>query len=110
MQKTKLRCTLASTIASISILLSSCVTTQKAIYFDNIQNKEFTERDVVPIIQKNDLLSITVSSLNPEASAVFNIPTQVGSANNSQITGYLVNTEGTFLFPILGIMSCTLTA
>jgi polysaccharide export outer membrane protein len=63
-----------------------------------------------PVIQNNDLLSITVSSLNPEASAVFNTP---GGANNSNsnaqptatttpANGYLVDGEGNIQFPFLG--------
>ena len=67
-----------------------------------LENKEFTETNVVPVIQKSDVLSITVSSLNSEATIIFNTPNQTGSVNNSQITGYLVNTDGIILFPILG--------
>lgn len=75
------------------IVLNSCVTTQKAIYFDNVQDKEFPEDNVVSVIQKNDILNISVSSLNAEATAIFNPVNQ---------TGYLVNTDGNILFPIMG--------
>jgi len=90
------------------LTFTSCVTTKKVLYFDNIQNSEFPEGDIEPVIQKNDLLSISVSSLNPEATIIFNTPNQPlistssGVGTSSQTTGYLVNTEGNILFPILG--------
>ena len=91
---------LAAFIILFSVSVSSCVSTEKAVYFNNIQDKEFSDINVVPVIQKSDLLSITVSSLNREATVIFNDPNQAGT-NNSQ-SGYLVSTEGTILFPILG--------
>lgn len=85
------------------VVLNSCVTTQKAIYFDNIQNKEFLEESIVPVIQSSDILNISVSSLNPEATAIFNSPNQAASNYNINFQpGYLVNSEGNILFPILG--------
>jgi polysaccharide export outer membrane protein len=88
--------------------LTSCVSTQKVTYFNNIQNKEFTDDDMVPVIQKSDLLSITVSSLNPEATIIFNTPNMpvtslsTGTGSSNQTTGYLVDTDGNIAFPVLG--------
>jgi polysaccharide export outer membrane protein len=55
------------------------------------------------------LLSISVSSLNPEATFIFNTPNvptiTTGSSaagGSSQMTGYLVNQQGTIQFPVLG--------
>ena len=91
------------------LLFGSCVSTQKTLYFNNVQNKEFTDDEIIPVIQKSDLLSITVSSLNPEATLIFNMPNQpvissaTGMAGSStQTTGYLVNPDGNIVFPILG--------
>jgi polysaccharide biosynthesis/export protein len=89
---------------------ASCVSTKKAIYFDNIQDAEIITKvdDLEPIIQKNDILSITVNSLNPEASQIFNLPNnseaEVVSTTGRpiQITGYLVDQDGTIDFPVLG--------
>ncbi|HWZ22995.1 MAG TPA: polysaccharide biosynthesis/export family protein [Cytophagaceae bacterium] len=60
-----------------------------------------------PIIHQNDLLSIKISSLNPNASEVFNSST--GSTMNStndgastQAFGYLVDRNGNVQIPILG--------
>lgn len=90
------------------VLLNSCITTQKSIYFKNVENKEFNDEDLIPIIQKNDLLSINVSSLNPEATIIFNTPNQpiistlTSTGSSTQTTGYLVNSDGEIIFPILG--------
>ena len=89
---------------------ASCVNTQKATYFNNAQDASITASlNELPqvTIQKNDILSIIINSLNPEASAIFN------AANTSSVNytttgtfqstgGYLVNTEGFIQLPILG--------
>lgn len=61
------------------------------------------------LIQKNDILSISVNSLNPEASVIFNTPNFPASglsmgANTtlSQSVGYLVDENGYIKFPVLG--------
>ena len=89
-------------ILILCIIFNSCVTTEKAVYFNNIQDKEFAEINVAPVIQKSDILSISVSSLNAEATMIFNTPNQNGNNSNPQVTGYLVNSDGIILFPILG--------
>ena len=100
------------------LLLSSCVNSRKAIYFNNIQDTTLNNAlaSVEPVIQTNDLLNISVTSLNPEATMVFNTPniTTPVSATSSgttpsaagygtpQLMGYLVNSDGTIKFPVLG--------
>jgi polysaccharide export outer membrane protein len=86
----------------------SCTSTKKATYFSDQKNGSF-DAPAIPklIIQNNDLLSISVSSLNPEASAVFNQPNNPPSGNNNTTTttaatGYLVDGEGNVQFPFLG--------
>jgi len=89
---------------------TACVNTRKAIYFDGLNDATISSNTPIPesIIQKNDLLSISVSSLNPEASAIFNIPNvsnvaTIGpSIGNNVMLGYLVSSDGTIQFPILG--------
>jgi polysaccharide export outer membrane protein len=90
-------------------LMDSCVDTRKTTYFNGVSNGTLSTNTPIPIsvIQRNDLLSITISSLNPEASAFFNTLTNSPgtSANPSQpvpMPGYLVSPEGTIQFPILG--------
>jgi polysaccharide export outer membrane protein len=106
----------------LCILSVSCVNTKKIVYFNNVQDTTLKSTDVniESVIQKNDLLNISVSSLNPEASLVFNLPNQAasvsslsvatnpngmsgsGGGNLQQPMGYLVSTEGTIKFPVLG--------
>ena len=75
------------------LFLSSCVSTQRAIYFNNIQNRDFAEEDVVSVMQKSDPLSITVSSLNPEATIIFNIPNQPLISSSSGIGNGSIRVE-----------------
>jgi polysaccharide biosynthesis/export protein len=85
-------------------LLFSCVNTRKAIYFD-IKKDSITQiqfQNVNPVIQKNDLLSITVSSLSQEASQVYNVSNVVVGGSNNVLGGYLVNDEGNIQFPVIG--------
>lgn len=100
-------------ISSIVIVFffSACNSSKNVVYFNNITDTTFkTLMEVQPIIQKNDLLSISVSSLNPEATLLFNspnIPTVTSTTANgtsAQMTGYLVNADETIQFPVLGTL------
>jgi polysaccharide export outer membrane protein len=91
---------------------SSCLSTQQSTYFNNAQSAAYTPNikdSGIIIIQKNDILSIVITSLNPEASAIFNT-TNTSTQNynttgtNQSITGYLVNSDGFIELPILGSM------
>ncbi len=76
-------------------LLISCKSTKDAVYFYNQPEGEYD--NLVPptlqIINPNDILSIAVTSLNPEATLIFNNPAS---------TGYLVDQDGFIQFPVLG--------
>jgi polysaccharide export outer membrane protein len=90
---------------SVTILFtSSCVNTRTATYFNGVNDGNITTYIPVPesIIHKNDLLSITVTSLNPTATEVFNNPNTTGGTGNGVLTGYLVSSEGSIQFPLLG--------
>jgi polysaccharide biosynthesis/export protein len=90
------------------VTVTSCVNTKRATYFNNIQNSVHTDQPVDPPIQKNDQLSIIVTSLNPEATEVFNKPNESvishssGNGVSSITTGYLVDNQGNIAFPIIG--------
>jgi len=111
-------------IAVILIGLHSCRSISEVAYFQpkdsTTNNKKVTDKDFeidsmrnkVPIfeavIQSNDILSIYVSSLSPEASSFFNTISstekQNSSTNNSTKpnVGYLVNVEGMIEMPLIG--------
>lgn len=92
------------------LFISSCANVKKAQYFSNQRDGEITSTNVAPqtLIRANDILSITVSSLNPNATAIFNTPNNsVNSDNtsgngNTQSPGYLVNIDGNIQFPVIG--------
>lgn len=91
-----------------AFVFSSCVNTKKVTNLNNISNSEYADADADATIQKNDQLSIVVTSLNPEATEVFNKPNQSviasssGNGVTSVTTGYLVDAQGTISFPMIG--------
>jgi len=94
--------------------LLSCINTSKVAYLANARDTEIQSdiQDLEPVIQKNDLLSILVTSVNQEVTQIFNIPNNnaVAGANSSttntgtinQAVGYLVSQDGFIQFPLLG--------
>jgi polysaccharide export outer membrane protein len=84
-------------------LLTGCVNTRESTYFVGQNDAELTSTPVSPqtIIAPNDLLGISVSSLNPSATDIFNTTT-VNTYGQKQAAGYLVNKEGLIQFPVLG--------
>jgi polysaccharide export outer membrane protein len=101
---------------SVFLLFPSCMDTRKLIYFNDAKESIYSgaTSSTEAAIQKNDLLSITVNSLNPEASALFNAPNISASGintstamGNSTPVGYLVNQEGLIAFPMLGEIKVT---
>src|SRR5258705_13819357 len=83
------------------IIASSCSSGKNLRYFPEVKDGSIQSNTPFPesVIQKSDILSITVSSLNPDASAPFNSPNS-GAAGSP--IGYLVNTEGNIQFPLIG--------
>ncbi|MDF4201833.1 polysaccharide export protein [Maribacter sp. SA7] len=92
-------------------LLVSCGNMKKSTYFyeapDSIYNSSKFE-NLEDTLHENDLLSISVSSVNREAAAMFNTSNQVGASTTmvsgvlGQASGYLVDKTGNIRFPILG--------
>lgn len=96
-------------ITTIVVMAGSCVSTKNVGYFDNAREMDYAvSSGIETIIQPNDILSISISSLNPEASAVFNTTNNysnnsiASNGNMNQPSGYLVGTEGAIQLPILG--------
>ena len=100
-----------SALALVAIVsLTSCVNLKKTSYFYNTQDTKFMSdsKNIASLLEKNDLLSITVSSINPEAAEIFNM-TNASEARSStisgttaQVAGYLVDTDGDISFPVIG--------
>lgn len=92
------------------LTLTSCDSSKKITYFNNVKDTTFyssTTEKQTPF-EPNDIISVTISSFNAEASAPFNMQninvsrstTVTGSSNESG--GYLINSDGTIDLPILG--------
>ncbi|AKD04409.1 polysaccharide biosynthesis/export family protein [Pontibacter korlensis] len=94
----------------VILLQFSCTNTKNAIYFSDLGNTEFSSatEKLEPVIQRNDLLNISVSSLNPNASQIFNVNSTgdirsiSASSSVAPATGYLVDQDGFIQFPVLG--------
>jgi polysaccharide export outer membrane protein len=89
---------------------SSCASTKKIAYFNDIRDSAViaSAGTLEPVIQKKDILSISVSSLSNEATIIFNTPNlpitpnASTNPNSPQTAGYLVGEDGTIKFPVLG--------
>jgi len=93
-----------STFIVLIILFSSCSSTKNTTYFQNIPKDtiltNLVSKDFEPKIQKGDLLGITVASLSPENTAIYNAPQNV----QGPLTGYLVDENGDIQFVKLGTL------
>lgn len=95
------------------LFLASCANTKKVAYFNNVGDsvRIASQSGLDPVIQKKDILSITVSSLSNEATVIFNTPNlpitpnATFAANTPQTAGYLVADNGTIKFPVIGAIS-----
>lgn len=94
----------------LGLSLCSCVNTKNTTYFNAQPDANLVTTSKVPetLIQSKDILGISVSSLNPAASAVFNAPNlsyanaSSENGNTLQSSGYLVDSAGFVQFPIIG--------
>ncbi len=87
--------------------LFSCATKKEILYFQDVENLNLKEIETSfePIIEPNDILYITVSSMDPEVTKPFTRTISTEAApitNNIQLQGYLVDSEGSIRFPVLG--------
>jgi polysaccharide biosynthesis/export protein len=114
-----MKTTLFFNLIILSILgLSSCVSHKELLYlsdvpFDANSSDSITNLNQTDLrIQPDDMLAITVSSYNIEASKPFNLEPTVtqnmtamggaATAGAESMTGYFVDQEGFIDFPILG--------
>lgn len=103
------------TVLLIIIFLTSCSAGRNLSYFsdlgDTAQNQTPIQNSAEPKIQPDDLLGITVSSMNAETNLLFNggvlLPSSTGTNVNSTPNsrnneGYLVDSKGEINFPVIG--------
>lgn len=99
------------TAACLILMLASCATVKDIAYFQDraIDHPEKIDMHAGIVIQPKDMISIVVSSRNPELAPMFNLPvvsyqagSEVVNTGNQRLMGYVVDNEGYIDFPVLG--------
>jgi polysaccharide biosynthesis/export protein len=92
----------------IFFTLSSCGLRTKMVYMQDDIKAESIKTYYTPVIKPNDLITITISSINQESVQVFNLPninlqTNVGYTVGSPApNSYLVDQNGQINLPVIG--------
>lgn len=94
----------------VSVLVQSCVTKKTVWYYQDTKDKIETLEQVnyFPAkVQINDILYVKITALMADTAEPFNIVAATAtsdnaSVQNAKLQGYLVSSEGTIFFPILG--------
>ena len=96
------------------LMFASCGQVKNIAYFQDkaLDHPEEIDKHGGIVIQPKDMISIVVSSRNPELSTMFNLPVvnyQAGSETVStggqqRLLGYVVDNDGYIDFPVLGTM------
>ena len=111
MGKTIERLNKAIACALTVIMLASCAQVKDIAYFQDkaVGHPEQIDKHGGIVIQPKDMISIVVSSRNPELSVMFNLPVvtyQAGSetvnSGQQRLIGYVVDNDGFIDFPVLG--------
>lgn len=93
-------------IPLIAILATSCVSKKEVVYFQDVGSFETLVDDdsFIPKFKVDDLVSIHISTLNPEASAPFNLYKTGGQQSGYRLeqVNYLVDQAGEIDFPVIG--------
>jgi polysaccharide export outer membrane protein len=95
----------------LAVLLQSCSSKKDILYFQDAANYASLAVEYgTTVIQTNDILSIRVGALVPETAIPYNVQTlgngaAVPNIEILKLQGYLVSTEGTIVFPVLGTIS-----
>jgi len=97
-------------LLSVITLLTSCATKKEIVYFQDADNlaERKNSRTFEPIIESNDILYVSISSMNEAVLMPFKRSTGMeGNMSNSNagLQGYLVNVDGDIRFPVIGNVS-----
>ena len=88
-------------------ILNSCATKKEILYFqDSDQYNNTVINYTKPTLQPNDILKINVGALVSETAIPYNVQALNTGYNTTldyiKLQGYLVSTDGTIVFPVLG--------
>ena len=97
-------------LLSVITLLTSCATKKEIVYFQDADNlaERKNSQTFEPIIESNDILYVSISSMNEAVLMPFKRSTGMeGNMSNSNagLQGYLVNVDGDIRFPVIGNVS-----
>lgn len=92
------------------VLITSCASRKNLVYFQDIEEIDKLASRVIydPVLQPDDLLTITVSALNMETVLPFNLPvvaymdTGQRASGTPQLQTYLLDNQGNLEFPVIG--------
>ena len=103
-----------SILAAVAVLLTSCSTPKNVAYIQNSDSIDYAKSEFLydARIMPKDILTITVNTVNPEASAPFNLVISTAlSTESSRSIGsqralqtYLVDNNGCIDFPVVGTL------
>ena len=106
--------TLSFALLTVAVtFMTSCGSTKNIAYFQNSDQIDFEQSKFLydARIMPKDVLTITVSTVNPDAAIPFNmtVPTTVNQSHSTYsqpvLQSYLVDNNGNIEFPILGTLS-----
>ena len=93
------------------LMISSCTLKKNITYLngvDNYNNTDISKQKIPYTIQMDDILRIEIRSMIPEAAIVYNRISQnintTANINLLQLEGYLVSSDYTINFPVLGTL------
>ena len=98
---------------AVVMLLGSCSAPKNVAYIKNSDNVDLSHSEYLydARIMPKDVLTISVSTVNPEAAAPFNLSVPTAFNNQTRSTysqpvlqTYLVDNTGTIEFPVLGTL------
>ncbi len=98
-------------IFSLAILTYSCGSRQDVVYFQDVDLAAISKpiENYSPVIKPDDMLTITVSSLDLQGVLPFNLPAVTyagddGEIGRAALQTYLVDSNGNIDFPVLGTL------
>ena len=102
-------------VAFSLLLLMSCSSSKNVAYIQNSDTVDLSRSEFLydARIMPKDILMITVNTVNPEASAPFNLVVSAslrsgsgnqGMSSNRALQTYLVDNEGCIEFPVVGTL------
>lgn len=99
-------------VAAAVLAVTSCSTPKNVAYIQNSDSIDYSKSEFLydARIMPKDILTVTINTVNPEASAPFNLivrPTLANATSNISTSGgalqtYLVDNEGCIDFPVVG--------